>query len=316
LSRNLDKNVFIGNAGYISQGLPVEKKALITAAFISVLLFSAIAGTQLVDVGRANPYLWEKIPPPGGTVSPTITLFSPENKAVFPVSNVLLNCLVQVGNSTTFYQRVGLLVKYKMDWLQNETMENPIRDDDDDGLVKIYLTLTDIPDGNHSIIVDATEVGQIVTEARAPTIGLIQQFSMTSSRIVNFAVDTNSPTVSVLSAENKTYTTPNVPLNFTVNDPVSQITYCLDGQENVTITGNTTLTGLPNGDHNVTVYATDEAGNTGASQTITFTVAKPDPQPEPFPTTMVIAPFASVAFVGVGLLVYFKKRQKESGEKA
>jgi len=50
----------------------------------------------------------------------------------------------------------------------------------------------------------------------------------------------------------------------------------LDGQENVTIAGNTTLVGLSSGVHNVTVYACDDAGNVGSLETLTFTVAKPE----------------------------------------
>jgi len=93
-------------------------------------------------------------------------------------------------------------------------------------------------------------------------------------------------------------------LNFTVNESVSQINYCLDGHENVAVAGNTTLTGLSNGEHSLTVYATDEAGNAGASETITFSIDVP------FPTTMVIAPAASVAVLGAGLAVYFKRRKR------
>jgi hypothetical protein len=60
-------------------------------------------------------------------------------------------------------------------------------------------------------------------------------------------------------------------------------------------------------------------------RTISFTVdagpypsPSPSPQetgPEPFPTTLVIASIGSVAIVGLGLLVYFKKRQKGSVDK-
>jgi hypothetical protein len=282
----------------------VRQKVLIIAGIISALLFYAVAGIQLLEAGRANPYLWVSIPPPIGTAPPLITFFSPENNTVFCLNNVLLNCLVEVGNSTASYQKDGLWVRYKVDWLQNETMKTPILDDDGDGSVEISFALTDIPDGNHSVIVEATEGGRIVREARRPTIGLVQTFSITSYSIVNFTVDTNSPTVQILSAENKTYTSSNVPLNFTVNESALKISYVLDGQENVTIAGNTTLSNLPYGKHNITVYATDKAGNTGASETIHFTID------EPFPTTMVIAPVASVAFVGAGLLLYFKKRRR------
>jgi len=94
-----------------------------------------------------------------------------------------------------------------------------------------------------------------------------------------------------------------------VDELVSQIAYSLDGQENVTVAGNTTLTGLSPGEYNVTVYAQDTVGNVGASETIYFNIAE-KPEPESFPTTLVIALVATVVFVGVGILLYFKKRKR------
>jgi hypothetical protein len=116
--------------------------------------------------------------------------------------------------------------------------------------------------------------------------------------------DVISPEIAVASPENKTYYTADVALNFTVNEPVSSMRYRLDG-ENFEVSGNTTLAGLAYGGHNVTVYAVDTAGNTGASETVVFTVAE-----EPFPAAPVAAAsVATIAIVGVGLLVYFKKRK-------
>jgi hypothetical protein len=109
-----------------------------------------------------------------------------------------------------------------------------------------------------------------------------------------------------LSLENRRFNSYDVPLNFGVDEPFEKASYVLDGQQNVTIAGNKTLTGLPNGDHNVTIYAIDEAGNTGVSETIYFTVDVP----ELFPTTLVFASVITVAVVGLGLLVYFKKRKR------
>jgi hypothetical protein len=122
------------------------------------------------------------------------------------------------------------------------------------------------------------------------------------SSVVHFAVDD----ISTLSPQNKTYDAHDVPLLFEAHESFKQISYSLDGQGKVMVSGNTTLTDVPNGDHNVTVYVTDEAGNTGASETIYFRVEVP----EPFPATMVIAPIASVAIIGSGLWVYFKKRKR------
>lgn len=101
-------------------------------------------------------------------------------------------------------------------------------------------------------------------------------------------------------------------MNFTVNKSFSKISYVLDGQDNMTIDGNATLTGLSNGVHNITVCAWDAAGNIGSSETITFTVAAVT-APEPFPVTFVSAvTVASVATVGAGLLLYRKKRRREA----
>jgi hypothetical protein len=84
--------------------------------------------------------------------------------------------------------------------------------------------------------------------------------------------------------------------------------YSLDGKENITISGNTTLNGLAYGAHNVTVYATDASGNTGVSETAYFTIAK---ESEPFPAAPVAAAsVTTIAVVGVGLLIYFKKRKR------
>jgi hypothetical protein len=131
-------------------------------------------------------------------------------------------------------------------------------------------------------------------------------FDIGGSFSVGFTVDTTPPSVSVSSLENNTEYASDVALNFTVNEAVTQITYSLDGQENVTINGNTTLPQLSYGAHNVTVYTTDAAGNTGTSETITFTVAKP----ELFPTVLVAIAVATIVVVGAGLLIYFKKRKR------
>jgi len=114
------------------------------------------------------------------------------------------------------------------------------------------------------------------------------------------------PTISLVSPANLTYGNSTVPLIFRLEKRVSSEYYSLDGQQNVTITGNTTLTGLSNGLHNIIVYANDTCGNIGASQTAVFNVVRP----EPFPTVTAIAVVSVAAVVGisVALLVYYRKR--------
>ena len=119
--------------------------------------------------------------------------------------------------------------------------------------------------------------------------------------------DSTQPTINLLSIESKTYNTTNIPLTFTVNEETLQSPYSLDGHDNVTITGNSTLTELSIGPHSLTLYARDLTGNTGTSQTFNFTIAE---EAELFPAILVAtASAASVAVIGLCLLVNVKKRK-------
>jgi len=118
--------------------------------------------------------------------------------------------------------------------------------------------------------------------------------------------DVSPPRIAVSSPKSKTYDTNEVPLTFTVNELAAWIGYSPDGQDNVTITANITLSGLSKGAHNVTVYAKDTAGNIGASETIYFTIV------DHFPIEWIAAAVVVVAVVGIVLLFRFKKQTMKS----
>jgi len=80
------------------------------------------------------------------------------------------------------------------------------------------------------------------------------------------------PKIQILSPCNMTYATSSVPLTFTINKVASWIGYSLDGQANVTISGNSTLTALQDGTHYVVVYANDTCGTMGSSNTVYFAI--------------------------------------------
>jgi hypothetical protein len=81
--------------------------------------------------------------------------------------------------------------------------------------------------------------------------------------------DTTAPKITVLSPENKIYTISSLPLICTVDKSTIWMAYQIDNGRNVTISGNTTLT-LPDGPHNMTVYAADANYNNGASNIVFF----------------------------------------------
>ncbi|MEM2099569.1 MAG: NosD domain-containing protein [Candidatus Bathyarchaeia archaeon] len=221
----------------------------------------------IIDENNRDNYpLMRNLIPPLETTPPTISVISPESKA-YATSNISL---------TVVLSEPALWIGYSLNGQDNITVAG-------------NTTLTGLLDGNYSLTVYAKDAFE----------------NAAASETVRFIVDTIPPTVTLLSPQNQTYTSTNIPLTFTVNELASWIGYSLDGQDNVTITGNTVLTGLPNGEHNVAVYAADLAGNTATSETVYFNVEVP----EPFPTALVAtaAVIVTVAVVGVSILFYFKK---------
>ena len=180
-----------------------------------------------------------------------------------------------------------------------------------------WTACASIPTGRYSASVAVVDdlvyvIGGFTTEFRTDrlTLNPIYTYSAVNQQYTPFGYGTVPLVVSVVSPENKTYAANNVSLAFTLNKPASWMGYSLDGQETVTATGNTTLNALSNGLHNITVYAKDMFENSGASETISFSVDVPEPS-EPFPTTLVAVILVSVAIVGAGLLVYFVKFKKQ-----
>jgi len=263
----------------------------VAAALISALLFSAVAGALLVNLARADPTQTISIPL-GVSVS------SPENNQTYAVNSVTLTVTV---NPPT----VPLLsVQYDLD--EGAKREKiPVN-----ATQPFSVTLTGLSEGTHSVEVTAVPV----TGASQSANHFIYVYFWGSSGKVYFTVDTTPPSISILSLQGKTFDVTDVPLDFTVSEPASWVGYSMDGKANATITGSTVLTGLSSGTHSLTVYAKDTAGNTGESKTVHFTITQgtePEPQPsQPFPTALIAASLASVAIVGAGLLVFFRKHNR------
>ena len=85
------------------------------------------------------------------------------------------------------------------------------------------------------------------------------------------------PIVTVFSPKDQTYPTTSILLNYSVNKAVAWVGYSLDDGANVTITGHVNLT-LPEGSHNILLYANDTDGNLGWSRKVHFTIDVTPPQ--------------------------------------
>jgi hypothetical protein len=297
----------------IKQGLPVKTKHLLTAASISALLFSAVAGASFVDSTQANPYRHEykttEVPPPADAKPPVIIIHTPQNGSYYP-KNLNLTFDVNIPE-TNFTQVIPLISKvYYKD--SRAPTEISITDEALWRSTSFSIDLSDLPGGrggNLSLTIYA--VGSVTYQVSKKFVSQTilrnyEHFEITGYSTVHFTKDIVSPKISFLSPPNGTYVTSDVKLDFTVNEAASEILYCLDGKENQTITDSLTLTGLKEGAHNVTLYAADLAGNVAEPKTLLFNVDLP----ESFPVVQVATvPAIAIVLVGAGLIIYFKKRK-------
>ncbi len=291
------------------------KKTASALTLILALLFSAVAGTQFVDLTLA---IYNTLPPfypaTPDMSPPSITIQSPQNLQTYDVSIVPYSVTIEKpsswyeNNTHSWLSSVGYIIDggKTVTIADGRNFNSSLPDvySNSAQVISFEGNLSGLSEGSHNFQVWAQSFGYYNPDNPRNWLSVHEYSFFTYSSTVLFIVPLR---VSILSLENKTYDTSDVSLNFTVNTSASEITYSIDGQKNVTIAGNTTLTGLANGNHNLTVYAKDAAWKIGASETMHFNVEVPE-VPEPFPTTSVVASIASAAIITAGLLFYFRKR--------
>jgi len=304
----------------INVGIAVKKTALALTLVLG-FVFSAVAGTEIVSLVSANPLPQPPMPETPDLNKPWIAIQLPENNKTHNVSAIPYSLTVKPPSSWFNYYPVHgtiMSISYILDKNQGVTISGEIAYYEH-GPFNFKGTLSDLSEGNHSLQVYVRSDSFYDPPNRPqPPYGQLpsEVYHLdTYSDKINFVIDTTPPIIASLSVENRRYNSTEIPLNFEVNEPTSSIICCLDNTSNITIAGNTTLTGLSVGTHYLTVFVWDSVGNI-ASQTVDFVVVQEmEPEPEHFPTTLVIVPSAIGVAVFAGLLVYLKKRRREVAQK-
>ena len=256
------------------------------------------------------------------TISITINIVLGESTNTSLIAYIPYQTSWNTKNTTLFYFDGGFGRELMMQLAYPRTLEDPIN------TLQQTINLTDIPEGNHNLTIytkiwhySAMEKIKDVFEYCYYYADLTQEWF---SDTIFFSTDTIIPKVTFYSLENKTYTSSIVTLNCTVSEKVSQLSYSLDDQkplpspvlevnndEGFSVVGEPVLGNLTDGEHSVVFYATDEAGNVGASKTIYFTVDTP----KPFPTNLVLASVAVIVIVGLGIFTYSKYANHKTSSK-
>ena len=272
-----------------------------------------------------------------------ITVSSPTGNAIY--NNNVLPMSVKVYSGETSGSSAIVYIEYVTSWQPNSTVSiwswdpgfgrelmaqlaNPRRTlQMPRNSYSKTVNLTEIPEGNNSVTIyigilrySSMSIEQGVFESYHRYANATWEFC---NETVFFSVDTIPPKIVLESLDNETYTSADIALNCTVNEPVSNLTYSLDASlpvacaffevadnGSISVFGNTVLANLTNGEHNITFYATDKAGNAGASAPLSFIVKVPDP----FPTSPAALAIAAVIVVGAGLLVYYHKTRRREAE--
>ena len=283
-------------------------------ALTSFLVIALIMST-LIGLAQANPYLYDESGPPPPGVSPlVISISSPKNNTLIATNNITFTFSIQNNDANAqFPSRDSFTVPsihtledchLKADWLENNvTVYNAHMNNSEFPPFPIFWsynqTFWDVPDGEHSVVVTALGEGGY---AEGPITWY--SFQIATISVINFTVDATHPGVSILSPQNTTYFSSEIPFNFNTIEEPSLISYSLDGQKNLTLSGKTTLTDLHIGEHRLIVYARDAAGNVGVFET-KFTI-------EPFPTAIVALSLAGVIVIIAVALLLFRRRRRVS----
>jgi len=281
------------------------KRIVLARAFMGALLLLATFLAPSASIANADADIAVEMP--------AVKVISPLWKSVFNSPEVLLSFEVTRPQSWAevfpgytggvLYYSVGVIksVRYSLD---GKVSENVTVEDNAYALTigpssRVFdfsFNLTGLFDGPHNVTVNV--FGSYKGEA----------FNFSGSPII-FFVDTAPLELEGLSPESRMYSITDISLTVASSEPVSWIGYSLDEGDRVTIAENATLKELPAGSHNLTVFANDTIGNFASSETITFTVAETEPT-APFPLAPVVtASVASIATIGVALLLYFKKHR-------
>jgi hypothetical protein len=278
------------------------KTIILLAVFVLGLLTSLLIGVQTVKAQYTPDGQGFILVSPINIISPSNSTYTPQSltlnltlKSFLDSSKANITLVYSVdGNTNTTIRTESTPVPIEAEITYSNGTKTTGISIQSYYLVTGWAALPEMLEGSHSL----TVYGQYEFPISYHNIGL-------DNRTVYFTVNDGNPPIISMSLENKTYNQSNLPLNFTTDEPTSWIGFCLDGEANTTITGNTNLTGLSVGSHTLTIYANDTVGNMGASETVTFTVVK---ETASLPTTVIVVSAVSAIVIGLGILVYFRKR--------
>lgn len=217
---------------------------------VVLLLVLGLVGSSVAPFlsVKADPIIsWPKFAPAPANVNIIFGIASPSENASYSngTINVCFNETIDGPNSISTY--LNIVSTYMGDWMQESQWcpfppgVNPFHQTSH--FLQYNFSVTGIPVGQHSLNITANGGGDFIENETDYSFVLERtisvKFSVSTSPIITLRTN---PIITSPSFQNATFTNSSLPLNFTVDHPASEMAYSLDGQDNVSISGNTTLT--------------------------------------------------------------------------
>jgi hypothetical protein len=250
----------------------MKKRALIAAISIAMITLLMV-GIQTIKVVQANFF-----------IGPVIISYTPNSGEVYTNTTIPLKVAAMVHYESPEIEKF----LYNINENSNKTLTNLHKEPILQGYeFSATSLLENLAEGNNTLNVYSQD-----TEG---------EWMSTS---VEFMVDTQfkNPLL-VLSPQNKTYTTTEVPLNFVCSEEIKLADYQLDNMGMGPISGNLTMSDLSLGEHKIIVVVWTMRG--GFSHTLYFNVS----EPKPFPVTQVLVMILIILGV-IMVFSYLKHKRK------
>jgi hypothetical protein len=261
------------------------------AIIVTALLFSLLIGSIFVGVINANPTRWN---------IPTLEIKSPIDWHSIIYTNDSVTLIIIVTISLNIIE-----ISYSLDNQQNISIPN-LSNGTFAGTTKGIMgntTLHNLTGGNHTLRAYSLDTN-----------------GNTLSDEVKFIVDLNyqNPKLTIISPQNQTYETNQLPLIFTLNKDYKEVGYSLDQSKPVLIEGNITLNSLSEGSHMIIVFAyvSDKYNlNTGISEDgVSFSINTiKSPYNFALNNQATIIGLTILAIAILAIIVLFYRRRRKQG---
>jgi nitrous oxidase accessory protein NosD len=320
----------------------LKKKALITTAFISILLFSAVAGIAFVNMAKADPmfFLPNILIKSDGSIEPETEVITRTGNVYSLTVDIIYQYTIKIQCSNILLDGAGHIINGTLPSIERGRWFSDGNGLSIEDVTNVTVRNIEITGFNDFDVVLENSRACYFLKMKADDGVVLENSSSNLITECNLAALTEAvqPGVYLSSSNSNKFSKNDIEDIFLTNSNDNNFlenNFVIDNFPNVIISGKNVWDNRSVGNYwsnyLIKYPNASEIGNTGIGDTpyvinsdnidyypliAPFAVppaptSSPEPQPEaePFPTVLVVTSVIIAALVGTSLLVYFKKRE-------